>query len=460
VRGVGTTPFDYAHDARTRERWIEGLGQLIGFATVSGRRAYRAHLDRCAVWLAERLRAIGMHQAHVLPGVAGGAPSVFADWLGAPGQPTILLYGHYDVQPAEPLDAWSVPPFRATLRDGRIYGRGSSDDKGQLFAHLCALEAYLATSERLPINVKIWIEGEEEVASPTIERVFDRYADLFRASAAIVSDTEMAGNQPSIIYGLRGALPFELNVSTARQELHSGHFGGSVLEPIQQVCRFVAGIHDAGGRIQIPGFMQGVRRLPWGERLAVRRNQRDDVLLREAGAIASPQVDGYAASELARIRPAITLNGIAGGSSGPILKSVVPTSATVRGIVRLVPEQDPRHAGMTLASFARRTFPPGVRWQLRLRRGSRAVRLPTTHPVFRAARQAVRDVWGVAPRLLISGGSIRAVEVLYHRLGLPVVVLGFGKPDDRIHASDEHFDLTMLFKGVDTMLRLFGELAR
>ena len=331
MRGVVATPFDYAHDARTRERWIEGLAQLIGFPTVSGRRAYRAHLDRCAAWLAEHLRAVGMQQARVLPGVAGGAPSVYADWLGAPGQPTVLLYGHYDVQPAEPLAAWSVPPFRATVRNGRIYGRGSSDDKGQLYVHLCALEAYLATSGRLPINVKIWIEGEEEVASPTIERVFDRYADLFRASAAIVSDTEIAGNQPSIIYGLRGALPFELNVSTAKHELHSGHFGGSVLEPIQQVCRFVAGIHDAGGRIQIPGFMQGVRRLPWGERMAVRRNQHDDVLLREAGAIASPQVDGYAASELARIRPAITLHGIEGGSSGPSLKSVVPTSATVRG---------------------------------------------------------------------------------------------------------------------------------
>jgi acetylornithine deacetylase/succinyl-diaminopimelate desuccinylase-like protein len=460
MRGVLATPLDYAHDARTRQRWIEGLAQLIGFPTVSAWRSYRPHLEQCAAWLAQYLQELGMHRARVLPGVSGGAPSVYADWLGAPAQPTILLYGHYDVQPAEPLSGWTTPPFRAVVRDGRIYGRGASDDKGQFFAHVCAVESYLATSGRLPVNLKIWLEGEEEVNSPTLERTVDRYGDALRANAGVVSDTEIAGSQPSIVYGLRGALPFELHVSTARRELHSGNFGGAVLEPIQQLCRFVATMHDWSGRIRIPGFMEGVREVPWGERVALRRDRHDDEAIREAGAIAVHEQGGYTASELARIRPAITLHSIAGGSLGQTRKTSVPTDARLLGSARLVPEQDPHHVATSLAAFTRRVFAKGVRWRLRIGRGCRAVRLPTSGRVFRAACYAVRDVWGSPPRFLISGGTIQAVEVLHRRLRLPVLVLGFGKGEDRIHATDEHFELAMFFKGVDTMLRLFAELAR
>lgn len=457
---VVTTPLDYAHDARTRQRWVEGLGSLIGFPTIAARPSYRPHLERCAAWLAEQLRRMGMHRARVLPGVAGGAPSVYADWLGAPGQPTVLLYGHYDVQPAEPLAAWTRPPFRAVVADGKIYGRGASDDKGQLFAHLCALESYLATSRRLPINVKVWLEGEEEVMSPSIERFFDRYADLLRAHAAIVSDTEIADRRPAIVYGLRGALPFELKVSTAARELHSGHFGGAVIEPITQLSRFVAAMHDAVGRIRIPGFMQGVRTVPWGERLALRRTRREDeMVLREAGAVPAPRYEGYTTGELSRIRPAITLHTISGGDPGPVRKSVVPTSARLRGSARLVPDQDPKRVAKALGLFAARIFPAGVRWQLRVGPGSRGIRLPTSNPVFRAASQAVRDVWGSPPRFLVSGGTIQAVEVLHRRLRVPVVVLGFGKEEDRIHAADERFELGMFFCGIDTIIRLLGELA-
>lgn len=460
MRGVDATPFDFAHDTRTRERWIEGLAQLIGFPTVSARASCRAHLDRCATWLAEHTLRIGMHRARVLPGVAGSAPSVYADWLGAPGQPTILLYGHYDVQPAEPLSEWTTPPFRAVVRDGKIYGRGASDDKGQLFAHLCALESYLATSGGLPINVKIWLEGEEELFSPTLERIIDRYGDLLRANAAIVSDTEIAGTRPSIVYGLRGALPFELKILTANRELHSGVFGGAVLEPIQLLCRFVASIYDASGRIRVPGFMEGVKEVPWGERVVLRRDRHDDEAIREAGAIAAPEQGGYTVSELARIRPAITLHSISGGPPAQTRKSVVPTSARVRGSARLVPDQDPHRVAKALAAFARRLFPQGVRWKLRFGRGCRAVRLPTSGRVVRAAWYAVRDVWGSPPRFVINGGTIQAVEVLHRRLRLPVLVLGFGKGEDRIHSPDENFELAMFFKGVDTMLRLLGELSR
>ena len=457
---AAASPLDHAHDPATRERWIGALGRLIGFPTVSAHRASRAHLQSCAEWLAGLLGSIGMHRAHVLPGVRGGAPSVYADWLGAPGQITVLLYGHYDVQPAEPLDEWRTPPFRASVRDGKIYGRGSSDDKGQLFTHLCALESYLTADGRLPVNVKVWLEGEEELGSPTLEMFLDRHADTLRARVAIVSDTEIAGNRPSIVYGLRGALAFELEVSGAPQELHSGRFGGAVLDPLQHLCALVARMHDARGRIAIPGFANGVRDLPWAERVALHAQNRDAELIRELGATPARTDDGYDAAEHATIRPAITLHGLSGGYTGPGWKAIVPTRALARASARLVPDQDPRAVAASIVAFTRRTLPRGLRWRLRFARGTRGVRMPTTDRAFLAAAQAVRDVWGAPPPFTVTGGTIPVVEALHRRLAIPVVVLGFGRADDRIHGADERFEIATFYKGVDTMIRLLAELAR
>jgi acetylornithine deacetylase/succinyl-diaminopimelate desuccinylase-like protein len=449
---AAATPLDYAHAGSTRRRWVAALAELIAFPTVSARASARPHLDRCAAWLARYLEGLGMQRARVLPSVGGAPSSVYADWLGTPGRPTVLIYGHYDVQPVEPLSAWTVPPFRATVRDGKIYGRGASDDKGQLFVHLCALESYLAAG-RLPVNVKVWIEGEEEVMSPTMERFFDRHREDLRAALAIVSDTELAGAMPSIVYGLRGALPFELEVRGSKHELHSGRFGGAVLDPIQHLCTFVARLHDARGRIAVPGFFAGVRELPWAERLALRRGNHD-------GAVPAAAVDGFSVSELSTIRPAITVHGIAGGYAGPGWKATVPSRASVRASARLVPDQDPRDVAATIAAFARQTLPHALRWRLRFRRGTRGVRMSTSDPRFHAAAQAVADVWGAPPPFVVTGGTIAAVEALHRRLRIPVVVLGFGSPDDRIHDADERFDLPTFFKGVDTAIRLLAELAR
>ncbi len=457
---VAATPLDHAHDSSTRERWIADLATFIGFPTVGAHASARPHLERCAAWLADYLRRLGMQQARVLPGVGFGAPSVYGDWLGAPGQPTVLFYGHYDVQPAEPLAAWRVPPFRATVADGKITGRGASDDKGQLFVHLAALESYLATVGRLPVNVKVWIEGEEERMSPTLEAFLDRYGDALRAAVAVVSDTKLAGPRPAIVYGLRGALAFELALTGARAELHSGRFGGAVLDPIAELCGYVAGMHDSQGRIAVPGFFRGVRDVPWPERLLLRRRDPDDRWLRAAGAEPAPTHGGFSLSELATIRPAITLHGIAGGDAGTGWKAVVPTGASVRGSARLVPDQDPRQVAAALAAFTRATLPRRLRWRLRFGRGTRGVRMSTSDPALRAAAQAVRDVWGGPPAFAISGGTIPAVEALHRRLSIPVIVLGFGGADDRIHAVDERFDLPTFFRGVDTMIRLLAELAR
>ncbi|MBV8370666.1 MAG: M20/M25/M40 family metallo-hydrolase [Candidatus Eremiobacteraeota bacterium] len=457
---AAATPLDHAHDPATRERWIGALARLIGFPTVSAHRSARPHLQRCAEWLAGLFGSIGMHRARVLPGVRGGAPSVYADWLGAPGRRTVLLYGHYDVQPAEPLAEWRTPPFRATVHDGKIYGRGSSDDKGQLLIHLCALEAYLATGGALPVNVKVWLEGEEELGSPSLETFLDRYADALRARVAVVSDTELAGELPSIVYGLRGALGFELDVRGAPQELHSGRFGGAVLDPLQHVCSFVARMHDARGRIAIPGFLRGVRELPWSERARNAREHAGDAeLIRRLGAVRARVDDGYSIVEHATIRPAITLHGISGGYTGPGWKAIVPTRALARASARLVPDQDPQDVAASIAAFARRSLPRGLHWTLRFGRGTRGVRIPTNDRVFHAAVNAVRDVWGAPPPFTITGGTIPIVEALHRRLAIPVVVLGFGREDDRIHGADERFDVATFYKGIDTMIRLLAELA-
>jgi acetylornithine deacetylase/succinyl-diaminopimelate desuccinylase-like protein len=457
---AAASPLDHAHDPASRERWIAALGRLIGFPTVSAQRSGRSHLQDCAEWLAGLLASIGMQRAQVLPGVRGGAPSVYADWLGAPGRRTVLLYGHYDVQPAEPLAAWRVPPFRATLRDGKIYGRGASDDKGQLLAHVCALESYLASAGALPVNVKVWIEGEEEIASPTLEAFLDRYADLLRARVAVVSDTELARNVPAIVHGLRGSLGFELEISGASHELHSGRFGGAVVDPVQHLCALVARMHDARGGIAIPGFLRGARELPWSERAAnLRAHAHDEELMRELGAAPERSADGYSAVEHATIRPSITVHGISGGYAGPGWKAIVPMRALARASARLVPDQDPRAVADSIAAFARRELPRGLRWRLRFTRGTRGVRMPTRDPVFGAAAQAVRDVWGAPPPFALSGGTIPVVEALHRRLAIPVVALGFGHEDDRIHGADERFDLATFYKGIDTMIRLLAELA-
>jgi acetylornithine deacetylase/succinyl-diaminopimelate desuccinylase-like protein len=296
--------------------------------------------------------------------------------------------------------------------------------------------------------------------SPTLEPFLARHGDALRAAVAVVSDTELAGPRPAIVYGLRGALAFELALAGARGELHSGRFGGAVLDPIQSLCAFVARMHDREGRIVIPGFFSGVRSVPWAERLLLRAANPDAALLSGLGAPPAQPHDGFSVTELATIRPAITLHGIAGGYAGQGWKAVVPTAASVRGSARLVPDQDPRRVAAALTAFTRATLPRPLRWRLRFARGTRGVRMSTADPALRAAAQAVRDVWGAPPPFAISGGTIPAVEALHRRLGIPVIVLGFGKADDRIHAADERFDLPTFFCGVDTMIRLLAELAR
>jgi acetylornithine deacetylase/succinyl-diaminopimelate desuccinylase-like protein len=383
---------------------------------------------------------------------------VYANWRGAPGRPTLLLYGHYDVQPAEPLAAWRTPPFRATRAGQHLYARGASDDKGQLFIHLKAIECYLATVGRLPLNVIVWLEGEEELGSPHLAAVLDRHAEWLRADAALVSDTEMFGpGRPAIVYGLRGSVACELVVSARGEELHAGRYGGAAPNPAQALTAILAALHDRHGRVAIPDFYRRVREVSTDERHELRAGgQADQRLLQHTGGAQWGEA-GYTPFERVTIRPALNITGLVSGYTGAGGKGSIPSQALARLNFRLVPDQQPEEVVQQLRRYVAALTPPGLRAQVRGAEGARPVLLPRAHPAIAAAARAVEQVWEVQPAFTRSGGAIAPVEQFSRRLALPVVLLGFGQPDDNIHGPNERMSLPTLFRGVETIIRVLAE---
>ncbi len=455
-------PLHYSHKPEQRSRWLKELSELIAFPTISAQPKHRRDIKAAAEWLARHLAELGLYHVKVLPGVKGSAPSVYADWLLAPGKPTLLLYGHYDVQPVDPLKEWHTLPFKATIVGENLFARGASDDKGQLFIHLKAVESYLKTSDRLPINIKIWLEGEEEINSPNLSAFLKREMARLHADAVLVSDTEMLGrDRPSIIYGLRGNLSCELEISGPDHDLHSGRYGGAVLNPLQALSEVVAGLHDRKGRVTIPGFYQKVKELEPAQRQEIRcccaRNQQ---ILDDLDLPAGWGEEGYSLYERMTIRPALTINGMIGGYTGPGNKSIIPSRGTAKLSMRLVPNQEPAEVAQLLRHYIEDVTPPAVRSRLKIMGGSRPVLLSRNHPVMLAAIHAIRSTWGVPPVFTRSGGSIPMVEQLHRRLQIPIVLLGFGLPDDDIHAPNEKMSLPNFFRGIETLIRFFAEYAR
>jgi acetylornithine deacetylase/succinyl-diaminopimelate desuccinylase-like protein len=455
-------PIHYCSQSEQRSRWLSQLAELITFPTISAIPQHRKDIKACAQWLARHLAEIGLQHIQVLPGPKGGHPSVYADWLQVPGKPTLLLYGHYDVQPVDPVREWRSPPFKATIVGSNLYARGASDDKGQLFIHLKAIESYLRTVGHLPINIKIWLEGEEEINSPNLTAFLKREAVRLQADAVLVSDTEMlAPGKPSIICGLRGSLSCELEVRGPKHDLHSGRYGGAVLNPLQALSDIVAGLHDRQGRVAIPGFYSHVRDLePTKQQNAHCCCKRDRQILADLDLSTGWGEPGYSLFERMTSRPALTINGLAGGYVGPGSKSVIPSRGVARISMRLVPDQDPGDIAQLLQYHIANVTHPAVRTRLTMTGGSRPVLLPKYSLVMQAATRAVRQTWGVSPVFTRSGGSIPLVEQLHRRLQVPIVLLGFGLPDDDIHAPNEKMSLLNFFRGVETVIRFLAEYAR
>ena len=455
-------PSFYSHQNEQRSRWLFQLAELVAFPTISAQSKYHRNLQACAQWLVRHLLEIGLHHVQILPGIKGSAPSVYADWLHAPGKPTLLFYGHYDVQPVDPLKEWHSNPFQATVIGENIYGRGTSDDKGQFFIHLKALESYLKTSGGLPLNVKIWLEGEEEINSPNLSAFLDREVSRLKSDAVIVSDTQMiAPNRPSIVYGLRGKLTCELEVVGPKRDLHSGLYGGGILNPLQALSEIIARLHDPSGRVTIPGFYKRVRDVAPDERRALRHSHRqENQILNDLDVSSGWGEPGYSLQERMTIRPALTINGLSGGYTEGGSKSVIPSRGIARLSFRLVPDQEPVEIAQLLRQHINKLTPTAVHSRLTITDSSRPVLLPKNSPVMLAAGRAVEQTWRVSPIFTRSGGTISLVEQLYSRMQIPIVLLGFGLPDDNIHAPNEKMNLSKFFQGIETVIHFLAEYAQ
>ena len=441
-------------------RFLSELKEFIRFPSVSAQPEHAGELKRCAAWLADHLRRIGMERITVVS--SGGHPVVYAESCHAPRRPTLLIYGHYDVQPADPLDEWRSPPFEPIVRGNDLYGRGASDDKGQLFAHVKALEAFLQTSGELPVNIKCLFEGEEEIGSPSLPAFLTRYKDKLTADVAVLSDMPIpAAKRPAITESMRGALSLELEVRGARGDLHSGLYGGAIHNPLQALCEIIAGLHDGTGRIAIPGFYDRVRDLsPVGRAYMKAYGPGDAEILRHAGAANGYGEPGYTLYESTTIRPALSINGIAGGYQGNGPKAVIPDRAVAKLDFRLVPDQNPEHIERLFRRHVDRCTPATVRAFVRKQFSAKPAAIDRAHPAIPAACAAYQHGFGIKPTFQRSGGTLPVIAMLRDSLGIDTIMMGFALPDDAIHAPNEKFHLPNFYKGISTSIHFMAEMGK
>jgi acetylornithine deacetylase/succinyl-diaminopimelate desuccinylase-like protein len=441
-----------------KERYLRELAELLAIPSISTNKENSEDIRRCAGWVADHMRAIGLNNVQVFP--TAGHPVVYGDWLHAPGRPTVLLYGHYDVQPPEPLDLWTSPPFQATVRDGKLFARGSADDKGQVFIHLKCIEAYLRDGGALPVNIKLLIEGEEEIGSEHLEDFLKANKEMLKSDLTLVSDSGMfAKDVPSICYGLRGLSYMQVDLVGPNKDLHSGSFGGTVHNPIQALAEIIAQLHDSNGRITIPGFYKDVLKLTTRERVAFKKLPwSDKKYARELGVRFLYGEKGYTTLERVWARPTLECNGIWGGFTGEGAKTVLPSRASAKISMRLVPNQTSGKAARLFEKHIRKIAPKGVTITVRSLHGGEPVITPIDSPGVRAAVAALEKGFGKKPLYQREGGSIPIVVKFRQVLGIDTVLLGFGRPDENAHAPDEFIDLNNFFGGIRTSVHFFNEL--
>jgi acetylornithine deacetylase/succinyl-diaminopimelate desuccinylase-like protein len=435
-----------------RPRFLAELKDFVRFPTVSAQPKHAGDIKKCAAWLAHHLRRTGLSDVKVIP--TERHPLIYASWRRAGRRPTVLIYGHYDVQPADPLSEWRSPPFKPLVRGADLYGRGACDDKGQMFAHVKALESCLRTTGKLPVNLKCLFEGEEEIGSPSLIPFLERNKRALEADVAVMSDMPILGaHRPALTYAMRGGLSLELEVRGPQRDLHSGIFGGAIHNPLQALCEIVAGLHDSEGRVTIPAFYTSVRQWSEEERNYMARVGPDDrQILRDAGARRRWGERGYTLYERTTIRPALTVNGILGGYQGPGGKGVIPARALAKLSFRLAPDQNPQEVERLFRQHIARITPSTVSSSVRALSGAKPALVSRGHPAMRAAALAYRKGFGAAPVFLRSGGTIPVVNAFQKILGVQTVLMGFALPDDRMHAPNEKFHLPNFYNGIATSL--------
>ncbi len=444
-----------------QRRYLDELCEFLRIPSVSTEPENARDVKRCAAWLAEHCKTIGLENVQVF--LTKGHPIVYADWLHAgEDKPTVLLYGHYDVQPVDPIDLWTNPPFEPTIRAGKIYARGATDDKGQVFLHLKAIESWLHNEQRLPVNVKILIEGEEEIGSVNLDPFVEEHKKMLACDAVVISDTAMyRKGYPSIVYALRGLCYMEVRVSGPNRDLHSGSYGGAVQNPLNALAGMIAKLKDEKGRILIPGFYDDVLQLTDEERAEIASidfdegDYKDDLRVKELFG-----EDGYSTLERLGARPTLDVNGFIGGFTGSGAKTVLPAKASAKISMRLVANQNTNNIAVKFEKYIRDITPPGVTVEVENLHGANPVLVPRDSAAVKAAQRALETAFGQKPLFMREGGSIPITLLFRLILGAPTVLMGFGLHTENAHSPDENFDLDNFHTGIKAAAHFYNEMAQ
>jgi acetylornithine deacetylase/succinyl-diaminopimelate desuccinylase-like protein len=450
-------PID-AYVERNKDRFLEELTSFLRIPSVSTAPEHHGDIERAAEFVAASLREAGLEHVELIG--TGKYPLVYADWLHAPGKPTVLCYGHYDVQPPDPLEAWVSPPFEPSVRDGNLYARGAADDKGQMYMHVKAVEALRAVYGTFPVNLKFLVEGEEEIGGASITRYVAENPEKLRADAALVSDTALyAEGMPTLCVGLRGLIYLEVEAGGPARDLHSGLYGGAAPNPIFGLIELLAKVKDAQGVIRVPGIYDDVQPPAPSEKASWERLpfNEGEFLRTEVGSAKLTGERGYSVLERIWARPAFEVHGIAGGFTGAGAKTVIPATATAKVSFRLVPKQDPEKVIACFRKFVAENTPEGIRVEVRELSAAPGVLVDPEHPAIRVAARVFGEVFGRPTVFIRDGASVPIVGDFAMHLGIPSVMMGFGLPDDGLHAPNEKYRLENYYRGIVTIARFLEQ---
>ena len=439
-------------------RFEEELKSLLRLASISTDPKHQSDIEQAAHFVHDQFKKIGFATEIM---ATDGHPVVYAEWLHASNQPTILVYGHYDVQPPDPLDLWTTPPFEPTERNGNIYARGVTDDKGQLFTHIKAVESWIKTEGSLPVNIKFLIEGEEEIGSPNLDPFIQQHREKLSCDIAVISDTsQFAPGVPAITYGLRGLAYFELSLEGPQQDLHSGGFGGTLTNPANALATIISALHDENGSITIPGFYDEVLELSKEERQRWSQLPFDEKGYQDHMGVSGLFGEkGFSTLERKWGRPTCDVNGLYSGYSGEGSKTIVPAKAGAKISCRLVPHQDPKTIAQGFKKLVSEICPTGIRLSIKEFHSSPAVLVPVDSPAVQAAARAIEQGFGKWPVFMRHGGTIPVVTTFQEILNVDTLLLGWGYPDDNTHSPNEKFCLASFHNGIRASASLWQELA-
>ncbi|MBD3258588.1 dipeptidase [candidate division GN15 bacterium] len=450
------TPFQYL--TKTKKKRLDDLFKFLSFPSVSAKSEHKKDVAACAKWLADHMKKIGF-KARTYG--TKGHPVVYAEYMVDKKLPTILYYGHYDVQPPEPLDLWKTPPFKPQVRGGYIFARGATDNKGQVFAHIKGLEAIIKTTGTLPVNVKFMIEGEEEIHSANLPVFIKKNKKMLNGDIVVVSDTaQFSKTLPAVTFGLRGIASVEVFVHGPNRDVHSGSFGGAIANPVNILCDMVARLHDKNGKVAIPGFYKDVKALTKFERAQFKKLPYKEADYKKSLGVPALQGEkGYSTYERTWSRPTLDVNGITGGYQGEGAKTIIPSYASCKMTMRLVPNQKPMDICNKIEKYLHKVAPKSVKVKVDKHGGAKGVVVPTEGPWLEAAARAIKNGFGKEPVFMKEGGSIPIVVDFKEILGLDTLLIGFGQNDDNIHSPNERFRIRDFENGCKTAASLPDELA-